>query len=310
MINDFFSKYFGVGIAIAIVFAFIFPYTAVSLHPFATAFLFLLMFLSGFTIEWGKLRYFYKNIREIFLGNFFIFIVIPFIVFLLAKTFLTNELYIYGIVFAALCPAAIIAPFFTNILKGDKEQSFMILVSSSLLSPFVIPPILNLAAGDYLNISTVLLFKEIIIFVPLPLIIAFLIKKYFKSVDGLITKSLPVLNFALLAILIFILFGVSMTKLYFNYLELKELGILLLIAFVQDFGFLLLLGPLNGYLKNEEKVVAFFNSTAMKNIAIASTILLLYSPKAAIAPALGFVAHIFLFTPLVLRPLLKISLKK
>lgn len=309
MINAFFSKYFGLGVAAAIVLAFIFPYAAVSLHPLATVFLFAMMFLSGFTIEWDKLKDLRKYSREVILGNILIFVVIPFLMFLMAKTLLTNDLYIYGILFAALCPAAIIAPFFTGILKGDRELSFLILVSSSLISPFIIPPVLNFVAGDYLNISTTLLFKEILIFVPLPLVCAFLTKKYFKNADGFFTKSLPILNFVLLALLIFILFGVSMTKLDFNYIQLKELGIFLLIAFVQDFGFLLFLGPLNKSLQNTEKTVALFNSVSMKNIAIASTILLLYSPKAAIAPAMGFVAHAFLFTPLILRPLLRISLK-
>lgn len=310
MINHFLSKYFGLGIAGAIILAFIFPYVAISLHPLATAFLFALMFLSGFTIQWDKLKNIRSYLKEMALGNFLIFIFIPSLVFLLAKTLLTNDLYIYGILFAALCPAAIIAPFFTSILKGDKELSLLILISSSLLSPFVIPPILGFAMGDYLNISTTLLFKEIMIFVPLPLAIAFLTKKYFTSTSGVLTASLPVLNFILLTLLIFILFGVSMTKLHFNYIQLKELSVLLFIALIQDFSLLLFLGPLNRLLKDTEKIVSLFNSVSMKNIAIASTILLLYSPKAAIAPAMGFVAHAFLFMPFILRPLIRISLKK
>ena len=310
MVNHFFSSYFGLGVVAAIILAFLFPYTAISLHPFATVFLFFLMFLSGFTIDWSKLKNFHLYIKEIILGNFLLFIVIPFALFFLSHALVTDALYVYGIIFAALCPSAIVAPFFTGILKGDKELAFLLLVSSSLISPFAIPPILHLLAGDQANISSVLLFKDIIIFVPLPLVCAYVTKKYLGIADAFFTRYLPVLNFILLALLIFILFGVSMTKLHFNFIQLQELWPLLVIALIQDFGLLLFLGPLNGSLKNNEKVVALFNSISMKNIAIASTLLLLYAPKAAMAPAMGFVAHALLFTPAILRHLLRISLKK
>lgn len=309
MANHFFSSYFGLGIVVAIVLAFIFPYTAVSLHPYATLFLFFLMFLSGFAVDWSKLKNFHVYIKEVIIGNLFLFTVIPLVVYFFARFLLTDSLYIYGIMFAALCPTAIVAPFFTGILKGDKELAFFMLVSSSLLAPFVIPPVLHLLAGEHAAISTALLFKEMILFVPLPLFCAFLIKRYYITAGGFFTKSLPVLNFILLALLIFILFGVSMTKLHFSSMHAQELGILFLIALIQDFGFLLFLGPLARSLHDSEKAIALFNAASMKNIAIASTILLLYAPKAAIAPAVGFLVHAILFTPFILRRLLAISLK-
>lgn len=309
MVNHFISSYFGLGIVAAIILAFVFPYTAVSLHPYATLFLFFLMFLSGFAIDWEKLKNFRAYLKEMLIGNLLLFIIIPLIVFLFAHFLLADSLYIYGVIFAALCPAAIVAPFFTGIFKGDKELAFSILVSSSLLSPFLIPPLLHLFAGEQAAISTTLLFKEIMLFVPLPLLCAFLIKRYFKAAGGFLTRSLPIMNFILLALLIFILFGVSMTKLHFSSMQIQELGLLFLIALIQDFALLLFLGPLARSLGSSEKAIALFNSTSMKNIAIASTILLLYTPKAAIAPAMGFVAHALLFTPFVVRRLLSISLK-
>lgn len=309
MANHFFSEYFGLGIIAAIALAFVFPYTAISLQPFAVIFLFFLMFLSGFAIDWSRLKNIRLYIRPLLFGNFLLFVAVPAVIYILSAALLDDALYIYGIVFSALCPAAIIAPFFTGILKGDKELSFLLLVSSSLLSPFVIPPILHVLAGDHANISTALLFKDIIIFVPLPLLCAFFIKKYFGTAAELFSRSLPFFNFALLAILIFILFGASMTKIPFDLIQMKELGILFFIALIQDFFFLLFLGPLQkamGY----EKIIALFASISMKNIAIASTILLLYSPKSAIAPAMGFVAHALLFSPFILRHLVKVSLRQ
>lgn len=306
--NHFLSSYFGIGIIGAIILAFLFPYTAVSLHPFATLFLFFLMFLSGFTIDWGKLKGIRARAKEILIGNLLLFFIIPIILFFLSHALLDDSLYIYGVIFAALCPTAIVAPFFTGILKGDKELSFLILITSSLLAPFIIPPMLHILAGDQANISTLLLFKDIMMFVPLPLACAFVIKRYFSRAHAFFMRRLPILNFMMLALLIFILFGVSMTKFHFTSLNLKDLVILLALALIQDFFLLLFLKPANTTIQDTGKIMAFFTSTSMKNIAIASTLLLLYAPKAAIAPAMGFVAHALLFTPAIVRRLLKNSL--
>ncbi len=307
--NRFFSTYFGLGILFAILLSFIFPYIAVTLNPSSFFLLFFLMVLSGFTIDWSKLWLVMKNLKEVIFANSILYIVIPFVMFLLAKTFLTDEHYIYGVVFSALTPTAIVAPFFTKVCKADRELSFVILVSSMLISPFVIPLVLSLFLGNYLAISGVILFKDILLLVPLPLFIAFLVRKYSKPSSEFLTQSLPILNFFLLALLIFIQFGSSINRLNINYLEVKDVFLLVGFGFVQDFGFLLFLQPLSNWAKDEKKSVAIFNSISMKNIAIASSILLLYSPKAALAPTLGFVAHAFLFTPFILQRLIRASLK-
>lgn len=308
MVNHLFSSYFGIGIIGAIILAFVFPYAAISLHPFAAVFLFLLMFLSGFAIDWDKLKDIRTHAKEVLIGNLLLFIVIPVALFFLSHAILTDSLSIYGVIFAALCPAAIVAPFFTGIFKGDKELAFLILISSSVLAPFIIPPMLRLLAGDQASISTLLLFKDIMLFVPLPLVCALAVKKYFAPAHTFFLRHLPILNFMMLALLIFILFGVSMTKLPLNSVTLKDLGILLMLALIQDFFLLLFIKPANTAIKDPGKIIALFNSASMKNIAIASTILLLYAPKAAIAPAMGFVAHALLFTPAIVRRLLKNSL--
>lgn len=307
--NKFFSTYFGLGILFAIILAFMFPYIAITLNPSSFFLLFFLMVLSGFTIDWSKLGLVMKNLKEVIFANIALYVIIPFFMFLLAKTFLADKHYMYGVVFSALTPAAIVAPFFTKVFKADRELSFVILVSSMLISPFVIPLVLSLFLGNYLAISGMILFKDILLLVPLPLFIAFLVRKYSKPSSEFLTQSLPILNFFLLALLIFIQFGSSINRLNINYLEAKDVFLLIGLGFIQDFGLLLFLQPLSNWVRDEKKSVAIFASISMKNIAIASSILLLYSPKAALAPTLGFVAHAFLFTPFILQRLIRASLK-
>lgn len=170
-----------------------------------------------------------------------------------------------------------------------------------ILSPFLIPAFLALFFGNYLDISGMLIFKDILILVPLPICLAWLTKHFFKKSYIVIKQSLPVLNFCLLNLLIFIQFGTSIMKLQFNYINVRDIAGILLVVFIQDFSLFLFLEPLTKLINDKKDSVAIIVSSSMKNIALASAILLLYNPKAAIVPAIGFVAHVFLFTPILIK---------
>lgn len=305
--NQILSKYFGAGVLVAIILAFFFRYTAYSFSPYSLFLLFILMFLSGFNLDWKKLKNVTTNPKPIVLTNLLIFLVIPLVILLLSRLLLTDEAYIYGAVFSALTPTAAVAPFFANVLKSDKELSFVALISSMILSPFVIPPLLTLFVGGYLHISSSLIFKDILILVPLPILLAALVKKFLPFIFNFLKNFLPVLNFLILSFLIFIQFGSSFNRLPLNYVDTRNIVGLIIIGFVQDFFLVLFLKPIIDFVKDKEVAVSILISSSMKNIAIASTILLLYSPKAALAPAIGFIAHSFLFTPFVLSWLIKKS---
>lgn len=308
--NQLLSRYFGVGIFVAILFAFFFRYTASSFSPYSLFLLFSLMFLSGFNLDWSKLKIVISNPKPIVFSNLLIFLIIPIVVLVVSRLILTDEAYIYGAVFSALTPTAAVAPFFASIFKTDKELSFVTLISSMILSPFVIPPLLALFVGGYLNIPSSLIFKDILILVPLPILLAALTKKIFPFVFEFLKKSLPLLNFFILSFLIFIQFGSSFNRLPLNYIDARNIIGLVIIAFIQDFFLLLFLKPIVDHFQNKEVGISILISSSMKNIAIASTILLLYNPKAALAPAIGFVAHSFLFTPLILFWLTKKNLSQ
>ena len=191
LVNQLLSRYFGVGILAAIILAFFFRYTAYSFSPYSLFLLFLLMFLSGFNLDFSKLKTVITNPKPIIFSNLLIFLVIPLIILVISKLILTDDAYIYGAVFSALTPTAAVAPFFANILKTDKELSFVALISSMILSPFVIPPLLALMVGGYLQIPSSLIFKDILILVPLPILLAAVVKKIFPFIFEFLKNLLP-----------------------------------------------------------------------------------------------------------------------
>lgn len=306
MVNGFITKYFGAGIGITILLALLLPYPALQLHPLATPLLFLLMFIAGLCMDWKRANIILKRPMGIVAGNIVLYGVAPMSVYVLSRLLLTDEQYIYGVIFASLTPTAIVAPFFTGLLKGDKELSFGILVSSMLISPLLIPALLVLYAGDAIQTPALLLFKDIVLLVPLPLLLAFFVKVFFKQISSVVENNAPALNFVFLSLLIFILFGVSLQKMQFSYGLGGELLLILLIFFIQDFGLLALSRFLFLPWSQDKEKTAILLSGSMKNIAIAAGILLLYDPRAALAPGIGFIAHAFLFTPWIVKKIMRV----
>jgi len=289
-------KLFGLPILIAIAAGVIFPYTAISLLPYGFVFLFILMLLSGLTIDWPTVPHALRRPWPLLLGLFLCFIFFPLLQLLLARLLLADSQFIGGLLFGALMPPAMVAPFFTRLLKGDEELSFLLMVAATLVTPLAAPLLLKLGAGSLLQIETAPLMKSMLLMVTLPLLGGFLIARYLPQVRKGIEPWLGVGNMAALSILIFVMFGTAVGRLHLEFAAPAELSKLLLLAFLQDFGVLLAARLVLPQILEPREATALLVTLAMKNVAIACGVLFFYDPRAALPPALVFVAHACLFS--------------
>lgn len=290
------AKLFGLPIIIAIVAGVLFPYTALSLLPFGFAFLFILMLLSGFSIDWNKLPALANRPVQILLGLFFVFIFFPFIQLMLARILLTDSQFLVGMVFASLMPVALVAPFFTREIGGDEELAFLLMLLSMVLAPLIAPILLSQLTITVLPIQVAPFMKNMLLLVTVPLLCSFLISKYFPKIRKTVAPYLAVGNMGALSLLIFILFGTVVGRLNIGYESTIEIGKLVMLAFFQDFGVFFLARFLAGRIFTVREANAVMVCLSMKNVAIAAGILLFYDPRAALAPALVFIAHACFFS--------------
>lgn len=289
-------KLFGLPILLAIAAGVLFPYTAISLLPYGFVFLFILMLLSGLTIDWPTVPQALRRPWPLLLGLFLCFIFFPLLQLLLARLLLSDSQFIGGLLFGALMPPAMVAPFFTRLLKGDEEISFLLMVAATLVAPLVAPLLLKLGAGSLLPIEIAPMIKSMLLMVTLPLLGGFLIARYLPQVRKGVEPWLGVGNMAALSVLIFIMFGTAVGRLNLGYETPTEIGKLLGLAFLQDFGVLLAARFLLPQLLEAREATALLVTLAMKNVAIACGVLFFYDPRAALPPALVFVAHACLFS--------------
>lgn len=287
---------FGLPILVAVVAGIFFPYAALSLMPLGFVFLFILMLLSGFSVDWAKLPAALKHPGELLLGLFLLFLFFPLLQLLLAKYLIRDAQFLVGLVFGSLMPVAFVAPFFTGLLGGDEELAFLLLVFSMLLAPLLAPLLLRQFTASVLPIQIAPLVKSMTLLVTLPLLVSFVVCRYLPRVKKAILPHLAGANMIFLGMLIFILFGTAVGRLNLGYESKAELGKLLFLAFIQDFGVLLLLRLFLGKFLNARAASAIMVSLAMKNVAIAAGVFLFYDPRASLPPALVFIAHAFLFS--------------
>jgi predicted Na+-dependent transporter len=198
-------------------------------------------------------------------------------------------------VFASLTPVAIVAPFFTNVIDGDEEFSFLLLVASMILCPIITPFLLKILVGSLIPINTWPLFKNMLLLITLPLLISFLVATFLPRVRQKFAAHLSILNMGSLSILIFILWGTAIGRLNLSYTTAFDVSKILLLVFIQDFGVLFVSRFILFRIYDQRTANALVVSLSMKNVAIAAGILLFYDPKASFPAALAFIAHAFLF---------------
>jgi len=287
---------FGLPIIAAIIAGILFPYTALSILPYGFVFLFILMLLSGFSIQWHKIPAVFSRPLHLFLGLFLAFVFFPLIQLLLARVLLADAQFLVGMVFSSLMPVALVAPFFTRQLGGDEELAFLLMVFSMLLAPFLAPLLLQQLTATVLPIQVGPFIKNMVLLVTVPLACSFMISFYLPRVREAVEPYLAALNMGVLGVLIFILFGTVVGRVNIGYESSAEIGRLLLLALFQDFGVFFLARVFLGRFFPNREVTALVVTLSMKNVAIAAGILLFYDPRAALAPALVFIAHACFFS--------------
>ncbi len=298
--NHIMTKIFGIPILLAVICGASFPYYAISLFPIAFIFLFLIIVWAGLTIEWKGLVAIVKKPGDIFIGIACLFILFPGLQWIIARTIISDKQLLYGLVFTSLTPVAVVAPFFTKTVGGDEELSFLILVCSMVICPFVSPVLLKIFVGSTIPIDTWLLFKNMLFLITVPLLISYLIYRFLPKLKQLITPALPMLNMSCLSLLIYTLWGALVGRVNLSYTSVTDIALILLLVFLQDFGVLALSKSVFHKIYNLRTANALVVSLSMKNVAVAAGILLFYDPGASVPAALAFIAHAFLFNFIIL----------
>jgi len=178
-IKDF---YFSIIIISSIILGLIFANQFFLLAPFTIIFLMVILFLSALKFNFKEIVTSIDETKEqvvILLATIFILAILPIIVF-----YLTNLIYptlAPAFFILSLAPVGMTVPFFVDLINGNKGLALILVIFTSLLSPFSISFLINFILGGTVDVDFMGMFINLIKIIFIPFIIAFIIKHLFPE---------------------------------------------------------------------------------------------------------------------------------
>lgn len=248
---------------LAIVLGLLFSNIFIYINKYSLFFVQIIFLLSSLKIIFSDiLKEFKVNIKEILTINLLNLFIIPIIFFYVFKIFF-SELSL-EILILLITPIGTTTPFFVEILKGNVKNSFVLTITSSILSTISIPLILTLLKVGDINGFNILykIFLAIIIPFVLSQIIRFLLKnkleKTYKYYSHISRISLFLIISSAIAINKNILLKYKITEL------LKEFAII-----IGVFILLFIIGNLIYKIFKKQDKISIYTSFIYMNFSLA-----------------------------------------
>lgn len=293
---------FGLPLIAALAAGVAFPWLALEFASISFLPLIALMFVAGAGIDTESLRRWRSYGTALLAGLIGLFFTIPLVQLLVGRLLFQDTHLVFGTIFSAMMPAAIVAPYFTRLVDGDETYSFLLMAISHLFLPLALP-LVSLAipeAGIPFSIGP--MFRQTLALVVTPLVIALALSFRFPRPMGVIRRQAWWINMLCLSLLVFPLFGTAAYRISESSQQLKYVVPLIVAALTQDFGALLIIALLARRFLEPRLARSVVITLAMKNTAVAAAILLFHSPSASVPAAFTFVAHAVLFSAIPLAP--------
>ena len=152
------------------------------------------MFGMGLTLQPNDFKVVFSRPKDVIIGCLAQFTIMPLLAFLLTRFFsLPTDLAI-GVILVGTCPGGTSSNVMTYLSKGDVALSVGMTSVSTLLAPFLTPPLTYLFAGTRVEVNVLSMFLSILKVVVIPIAGGFIIHHFFKAVTEKIVEILPLIS--------------------------------------------------------------------------------------------------------------------
>ncbi|MBW5410797.1 bile acid:sodium symporter family protein [Brachyspira hampsonii] len=289
-ISNFFGKYMSVIVLVVAALALFFPKSVSFIKTtYVNYLLMTAMFCMGITLKVEDFKILFTRPRDIAIGAIAQFTIMPLLAFLLSLAFrLPPELAI-GVILVGTCPGGISSNVITYLAKGDVPLSVGMTSVSTILAPLATPLLTLLYAGEKIDVNAMSMFISILQVVIAPIILGFVINKFFHKFVEHFKDVLPLIS--VIAVVAIVAAVVSA-----NSKRLMQVGHLVVIVIIihNTLGYMLgyLLGRVCQF--NDAKCKTISIEVGMQNAGLASSLAsthFAYMALAAVPGAIGSVWH-------------------
>ncbi len=147
-----------------------------------TVILGLIMLTMGLTLTTEDFRILAHRPQDILIGAFAQFLIMPGLAYLLVHVFHLEPALAVGILLVGSCPGGVSSNIMSYLCKGDVAYSVGMTCCSTLLAPLMTPMLMQLTAGEIIEIDAIGMFLNILIVTVIPVSIgSFLNFKFSRS---------------------------------------------------------------------------------------------------------------------------------
>ena len=132
--------------------------------------------------------------KAVFIGVACHFLIMPVLGFTLANTFNFPPEIAAGVVLIGCSPSGLASNVMCFIAKANVPLSITVTTLSTLLAPFLMPALMKLLAGQFIEISFLKMMIEIIQIVILPVVVGLLLNRIFHKSTVIINRVMPLIS--------------------------------------------------------------------------------------------------------------------
>ncbi|HBO55978.1 bile acid:sodium symporter family protein [Leuconostoc mesenteroides] len=250
--------------------------------------LMIVLFGMGITLTPNDFKRVARNPLQVILGTIAHYVIMPFIAFLLVHLFGLTGAAAVGVILVGSAPSGTSSNVMSFLSRGDVALDVSIGLLSTLLAPVMIPTLLKLLAGKWVNVPFSSMFFSAFQIVVIPIVLGIIVHTIFKEHVQKVIEIMPLISqVAILVIILAVLSANSKTILAVSTLILVPVIILHnLLGYLLGYGF----SKLMKMDTPQQKAITF--EVGMQDSALASTLAIsFFEPASAIAAVMFFVWH-------------------
>ena len=289
-ISNFFGKYMAIIVLIVATVSLFFPKTVSFIKTsYVNYLLMIVMFGMGLTLKLEDFKVVFTRPKDIIIGAIAQFTIMPLLAFLLSMVFKLPPELAVGVILVGTCPGGTSSNVMTYLANGDVALSVGMTSVSTILAPLATPLLTLLYAGEKIDVNAVSMFISILQVVIAPIVLGFVINKFFHKFVDHFKDVLPLIS--VVAVVAIVAAVVSA-----NSQRLMQVGHLVVIVIIihNTLGYMLgyFLGKVCKF--NNAKCKTISIEVGMQNAGLASSLAsthFAYMALAAVPGAIGSVWH-------------------
>lgn len=211
---DLIARWMGMLVLLAALIAVLFPAPFMSIGTWTiNPMLGVIMFGMGLTLSPQDFRIVFSRPKDVLIGCFAQFTIMPLMAWLLTKAFALPADLALGVILVGCCPGGTASNVITYLAKGDLALSVGMTATSTVLAPLLTPLLTWLMAGTLVDVDTFGMLQSIVYVVIAPIVVGFLIQHYLPNFTRRAVAYLPAFSSLMIAFVVGIVVGHNASRL-------------------------------------------------------------------------------------------------